>query len=58
MVIKKAFINVGGDEVNPVNGDLRVDAGHSYLPPRDKPDAVQNPRDYPCLGWNKDGTEA
>ena len=57
--IKKAFINVGGDEVNPANGDFsRVTSPVIVICyPRDKPDAVQN-FDYLCLGWNKDGTEA
>ena len=56
---KKAFINVGGDEVNPADGDfLRVTSPVIVICyPRDKPDAVQN-FDYLCLGWNKDGTEA
>ena len=56
---KKAFINVGGDEVNPANGDFsRVTSPVIVICyPRDKPDAVQN-FDYLCLGWNKDGTEA
>ena len=56
---KKAFINVGGNEVNPADGDfLRVTSPVIVICyPRDKPDAVQN-FDYLCLGWNKDGTEA
>ena len=56
---KKAFINVGGDEVNPANGDFsRVTSPVIVICyPRDKPDAVQD-FDYLCLGWNKDGTEA
>ena len=56
---KKAFINVGGDEVNPADGDfLRVTSPVIVICyPRDKPDAVQN-FDYLCLGWNKDGAEA
>ena len=57
--IKKAFINVGGDEVNPADGGFsRVTSPVIVICyPRDKPDAVQN-FDYLCLGWNKDGTEA
>ena len=56
---KKAFINVGGDEVNPADGDfLRVTSPVIVICyPRDKPNAVQD-FDYLCLGWNKDGTEA
>ena len=56
---KKAFINVGGDKVNPADGDFsRVTSPVIVICyPRDKPDAVQD-FDYLCLGWNKDGTEA
>ena len=56
---KKAFINVGGDEVNPADGGFsRVTSPVIVVCyPRDKPDAVQD-FDYLCLGWNKDGTEA
>ena len=56
---KTAFINVGGDEVNPADGGFsRVTSPVIVVCyPRDKPDAVQD-FDYLCLGWNKDGTEA
>ena len=56
---KKAFINVGGDEVNPANGDFsRVTSPVIVICyPRDMARAVQD-FDYLCLGWNKDGTEA
>lgn len=56
---KKAFINVGGDEVYPADGGFsRVTSPVIVVCyPRDKPDAVQD-FDYLCLGWNKDGTEA
>ena len=48
---KKAFINVGGDEVNPADGDfLRVTSPVIVICyPRDKPNAVQD-FDYLCLG--------
>ena len=54
-----AFINVGGDHVDP--GYTRF--SRVTWPvivvcyPRDMARAVQN-FDYLCLGWNKDGTEA
>ena len=54
-----AFINVGGDHVDPgYTGFSRVTwpvVVVCYA--RDKARAVQN-FDYLCLGWNKDGTEA
>lgn len=56
---KKAFINVGGDEVNPADGGFsRVTSPVIVVCyPRDMARAVQD-FDYLCLGWNKDGTEA
>ena len=55
----EAFINVGGDHVDPGHtGFSRVTwpvVVVCYA--RDKARAVQN-FDYLCLGWNKDGTEA
>ena len=56
---KKAFINVGGDSVDPSStGFSRVTWPVIVVCyPRDKARTVQN-FDYLCLGWNKDGTEA
>ena len=54
-----AFINVGGDHVDPgYTGFSRVTWPVIVVCyPRDKPYGVQD-FDYLCLGWNKDGTEA
>ena len=54
-----AFINVGGDHVDPgYTGFSRVTWPVIVVCyARDKARAVQN-FDYLCLGWNKDGTEA
>ena len=56
---KKAFINVGGDEVNPADGGFSRVTWPVIVVcyPRDMARAVQD-FDYLCLGWNKDGTEA
>ena len=55
----EAFINVGGDHVDPGHtGFSRVTWPVVVVCyPRDKPYGVQD-FDYLCLGWNKDGTEA
>ena len=55
----KAFINVGGNQVDPSSaGFLRVTWPVVVVCyPRDMARAVQD-FDYLCLGWNKDGTEA
>lgn len=55
----EAFINVGGDHVDPgYTGFSRVTWPVIVVCyPRDKPYGVQD-FDYLCLGWNKDGTEA
>ena len=55
----EAFINVGGDHVDPGHtGFSRVTWPVIVVCyPRDKPYGVQD-FDYLCLGWNKDGTEA
>lgn len=55
----EAFINVGGDHVDPGHtGFSRVTWPIVVVCyPRDKPYGVQD-FDYLCLGWNKDGTEA
>lgn len=55
----EAFINVGGDHVDPGHtGFSRVTWPVVVVCyPRDMAQVVQN-FDYLCLGWNKDGTEA
>lgn len=55
----EAFINVGGDHVDPGHtGFSRVTWPVIVVCyPRDMAQVVQN-FDYLCLGWNKDGTEA
>ena len=55
----EAFINVGGDHVDPGHtGFSRVTWPVVVVcNPRDMAQVVQN-FDYLCLGWNKDGTEA
>ena len=55
----EAFINVGGDHVDPGHtGFSRVTWPVVVVCyPRDMVQVVQN-FDYLCLGWNKDGTEA
>ena len=56
---KKAFINVGGDQVDPSSASFSRVTWPVIVVcyPRDKPYGVQD-FDYLCLGWNKDGTEA
>ena len=56
---KKAFINVGGDQVDPSSASFSRVTWPVVVVcyPRDKPYGVQD-FDYLCLGWNKDGTEA
>ena len=55
----EAFINVGGDHVDPgYTGFSRVTWPVVVVCyPKDRPYGVQD-SDYLCLGWNKDGTEA
>ena len=56
---KNAFINVGGDQVDPSSASFSRVTWPVIVVcyPRDKPRTVQN-FDFLCLGWNKDGTEA
>ena len=55
----EAFINVGGDQVDPSSASFSRVTWPVIVVcyPRDKPYGVQD-FDYLCLGWNKDGTEA